>query len=383
VRTFGADGKDGGVSFTANGTPRSGVNVAVGDVTGDGVPEIVTGTGPGIQAQVQVWSRDGKTLVAQTNPFSGFDGGVNVAVANIDDTAALEVIVAAGPGGGPHVMALRLLAGQLSEAFGFYAYGTSFTGGVYVGGAPGKIITGAGAGGGPHVRVWSIQSGQPVLASEWMAYGTDFLGGVRVAAGQVRTDAVDVVTGAGPAPGAGSHVKLWSVDGVEGPGIMAYDAAFHGGVYVAVGNGKRLITGAGAGGGPHVRVFTFANQAFAKGASFFAYAAEFTGGVRVAGFPLTPAAPTTTTTTAACDGTELPGVGCVPIGGASSDSTTTTAKPATTTTVKPTTTTAAPSTTTTVAPTTTTAAPTTTTTAGPTTSTTAAPCTGVPPVCLP
>src|SRR5205085_4639984 len=103
IRTFGPDGKSGGVSFTSNGTPTSGATVAVGDITGDGVPELITGTGPGIESGVQVWNRDGKTLIAQMSPFPGFTGGVNVAAANAHDTAALAVIAAAGPGGGPHV----------------------------------------------------------------------------------------------------------------------------------------------------------------------------------------------------------------------------------------------------------------------------------------
>jgi hypothetical protein len=314
IRTFGPDGKSGGVSFTSNGTPTSGASIAVGDVTGDGTPELITGTGPGVEAQVQVWSRDGKTLIAQMSPFPGFKGGVNVAAANVDETAALEVIAAAGPGGGPHVRALRLVGGQLSEVFGFFAYASSFTGGVYVAGAPGRIITGAGAGGGPHVRVFRVEGGAPVVANEWMAYDTAFAGGVRVAAGAVRTDAVDVVTGAGP--GGGPHVKLWSLTGEEGPGFFAYDPAFRGGTYVGVANGKRIVTGAGEGGGPHVKVLTFANEGFTTGASFFAYSPDFTGGARVAGFPATtsttPTGSTTTTSTTAAPCTGVPPV-CLPI----------------------------------------------------------------------
>ena len=136
-----------------------------------------------------------------------------------------------------------------------------------------------------------------------------------------------------------------------------------GGILCATSDGKRLITGAGFGGAPHVKMVTFANEGFTTKASFLAYSSDFHGGVKVAGFPEPPkviAGPTTTT--AGCSGPSLPVLGC--LGGASAPPstakpTTTTAKPATTTTTaKPTTTTSTTlgdgSSTTTTAPATTT-----------------------------
>jgi hypothetical protein len=350
VRTWGPDGKDGGTSYNANGTSGSGVRVAAGDITGDGVSEIVTGTGPGLNAQVQVWSGDGKTLIAQNNPFPGFTGGIFVAAANEDETNAMEVIVAAGPGGGPHVKVLRLVNGQLQEIYGFMAYDQNFHGGVHVAASGGRIITGPGAGGGPHVRVFRIFLGEISVANEWMAYASAFNGGVNVAAGALRSpNAIDVVTGAGP--GGGPHVKVFSLDGQEGPGYFAYDPKFTGGVNVAVGMNQRLITGAGAGGGPHVFVRSLHTGTFAVVSSFFAYDPKFSGGVFVGGFASSPVPPTTTT---ACVG--IPPL-CLPGGG----STTTTAAPGTTTTTH--------------APTTTSTSTTSSTTSSTTTSTSTTPTT--------
>ncbi len=74
----------------------------------------------------------------------------------------------------------------------------------------------------------------------------------------------DFVTGAGP--GGGPHVRLWRVAGSSvsetvGAGFFAYDPAFSGGVFVTCGDVTgdgiaETITGAGPGGGPHVRVWS-------------------------------------------------------------------------------------------------------------------------------
>src|SRR5204863_7714922 len=113
----------------------------------------------------------------------------------------------------------------------------------------------------------------------------NFTGGVRVATGDVNGDGYDdLITAAGA--GGGPHVKVF--DGKTGALLrefMAYDAAFTGGVYVAAGDvngdGKAdIVTGVGVGGGPHVKAFSGADGSVL--ASFMAYDANFLGGVYVA-----------------------------------------------------------------------------------------------------
>ena len=74
--------------------------------------------------------------------------------------------------------------------------------------------------------------------------------------------------------------------------FYAYDPAFTGGVDVAAadvtGDGvAEIITGAGPGGGPHVRAFSLAGGVVTEVASFYAYDPAFTGGVHVAAADLT------------------------------------------------------------------------------------------------
>jgi hypothetical protein len=269
---------------------RGGVNVAVAELNDDGVPDVVTAPGFGGGPVVRIW--DGRTG-AMIREFLAYDaafrGGVNVATGFVNPDQTPDIITGAGRGGGPHVKAFDLSFGP-AEIVSFFAYDAAFRGGVRVAGGeatfqihgsitPGTIITGAGPGGGPHVRVFNSVTGA-ANGPGFFAYDAAFTGGVYVA--YERSFASTIVTT--PGRGGGPVVRGFGTDGVLRFQFLAYDASFRGGVSVAVrplttDASYSIVTGPGAGGGPDVRVWSDTGAALER--EFNAFDPAFLGGVSV------------------------------------------------------------------------------------------------------
>lgn len=233
VRTFDSAGNPGASFFAYDPAFRGGVNVAGGDINGDGVDEIITGAGPGGGPHVQIFTGGGNNLGGFFAFDPGFRGGVTVATADVDGNGVDEIIAGAGPGGGPHV---RVFRADGTEINGFFPFPEGFRGGVNVAGGDvdgnGRedVIVGAGPGGGPHVRALSIDGND---LSSFFAYSQAFTGGVQVAAGDFDGDGrADIITGAGA--GGGAHVIVYLANGHQ---AGAFPYAHRGGVFVGAGDG--------------------------------------------------------------------------------------------------------------------------------------------------
>jgi Domain of unknown function (DUF4394)/FG-GAP-like repeat len=289
-----------GSFFAFDPSFHGGVSVALGDVTGDGVSDIIAAAGPGGSPHVRVFDgRTGAQIPGSLGSFlaftPGFRGGVNVAAGDVNGDGYEDVIVAAGRGN-PHVRVFSGLNG--ARLLGFVAYDPAFQGGVRVAAADfnldgrAEIITAAGPGGRPHVRVFDAATGAqlPGALGSFFAFDPSFHGGVFVAAGDINGDGVpEVVAGADADASFGPHVT--AISGKTGAVLLnffAYSASFRGGVRVAVadvtGDGiADVITAAGPAPGsqPLVRSFSIDEQPSGPLASFFPYPASFKGGVYV------------------------------------------------------------------------------------------------------
>lgn len=248
---------------------------------------IVMGAGNGGGPHVVAFNpTNGEQVYSFMAYSSSFRGGVTVAAGDVDGDGYDDLVVAAGIGGGPHVKVFNGRTGKLIREF--MAYETSFTGGVYLavadadGDGKGDIITGTGVGGGPLVKIWDGGSGQ--MLSAFSAYESSFRGGVTVAAGDLNSDGLaEIITGTGP--GGGPLVRVF--DGRTGGilrSLLAFDTSFRGGVSVAAGDidgdGKvEIVAGIGAGATPAARIYRGDNFAIMN--SFSLGSSNLAGGVRV------------------------------------------------------------------------------------------------------
>ena len=254
---------------TGTAVPFSGfkgaIKVVSGDFDGDGVAEIIAGAGFGGGPAIAILnSQTGEVMETFFAFDPAFTGGVFVAVQDVNGDGILDIIASAGPGGGPEV---RIFDGNgLTVLRSFFAYDQSFTGGVSVASIDFNndgildLVTGAGPGGGPHVKVFDGANGD--IISQWYAYPISFTGGVYVAAGDIGNDGnIEVVTGAGL--GGAPVVAVWDpYTGALLAQFMAYPESFTGGVRVGINDGNSdgiadILTGAGPGGAPQVNVFSF------------------------------------------------------------------------------------------------------------------------------
>ncbi len=252
------------------------------------IDKMVIGADAGQLPQVRVYNTSNQAVEMNLFAYAPtFTGGVRVAVGDVTGDGVDDIITAPGATGGPHIRVFDGVTGICKKEF--FAYAPNFAGGVFIASGDlnndgyADIITGAGAGGGPHVKVFSGKNLS--LITEFFAFAPTFLGGVNVGAGDVNADGYsDLIFAAGP--GGGPHVRVVSGkdNKTELRSFFAFDAAFTGGVNVAAGDlngdGYEDLIVAQATNGERIHTYNGRDNVLLN--DFNAIGGNYTGGVRVA-----------------------------------------------------------------------------------------------------
>jgi autotransporter-associated beta strand protein len=291
VFTAGANGQFGtptAVPIFSNSSAS--VRATTGDVNGDGTPDLVAVTGPGVPIRVTVLSGvdNATVLVPAFDPFGGnFTGGGFVAAADLDGDGGAEFVVTPDQGGGPRVVVLGLNPdGTVAARASFFGIDDpAFRGGARAAlgdvngdGTP-DLAVAAGFLGGPRAALFdgtTLLGGSPTrLVNDFFAFpGPDAVtlrNGAFVAISDLDGDGFgELVFGGGPggAPRvfalSGARVSTGDVEGAQAAPVanffVAGDSNDRGGARVAAadidGDGRAdLAVGSGANRPAKVRVY--------------------------------------------------------------------------------------------------------------------------------
>ncbi|MDD4996194.1 MAG: S8 family serine peptidase [Patescibacteria group bacterium] len=284
IRAFDSSGLLISNFFAFHESFRGGVNVAAGDVDGDGRDEIIAGAGASGGPHIRVFDLYGQPKGGFFAFHESFRGGVNVAAGDVDGDGRDEIITGIGKGGLPQVKIFDLTGNLKKEIMAFHE---SFRGGVNVaagdvdGDGRDEIIAGAGASGGPHIRVFDKDGN---LKFHFFAFHESFRGGVNVAAGDVDGDMRDEII-VSVASGASSYVRIFSPELLLlRYQFLAHSKDFYNGVRIATADfdnnqQAEIITSSGPIIEPQVQVFDSLGGQLSQ---FYAYNRYFRGGVNVA-----------------------------------------------------------------------------------------------------
>lgn len=244
VRIFNSIGQTKRTGFYSyNPKFAGGEEILILDLDGDGQAETISAG----DSLVQIWSAEGNKIASFYPYTANYKRGVRLAVGDLNGDKKMEIVTGTKKGGGPHVRIFDS-TGQLLDK-GFFAFDKSLRGGVSValgdvnGDGQAEIIAGAGAGQKPEVRVFDAKGQQ--LGGTFFAYVLSFHGGVNVAVADLNKDKKDeIITGAGS--GGGPHVRIFDASGkIIDKGFFAFDKNKRNGVRVGVadvdGDGEKEV----------------------------------------------------------------------------------------------------------------------------------------------
>jgi len=203
-----------------------GVEVATGDVDGDGNQEIIVAPRGFGKPQIRVYDKNGKLKKFFFTYHESYRGGLRLAVGDINEDKLDEIVVAPANNLSPVV---KIMNGSGDVLDSYFAFESGFVYGFNIGVYNRKIVVSSNGGTKPIVRVLESNG---KLIKEWLAYDERFRGAVHISVTDLDGDGqVDIITT--PGKGGGPHLRIFDIQGKVKGQWMAYNSAFRGGVSVA------------------------------------------------------------------------------------------------------------------------------------------------------
>ncbi len=299
VRVVNALGQQISTFFAFDSKLRMGLVVEQADVDGDGTNEIVVAPGKGTASTLKAFEYNGTLLASTTSFNAGFNGGVSLTIGDFNGDNKDDIAVTPFSSGGPNVRVYTLnsTGDGFSLMDGFFAYGTSFRGGVNLtagdlnGDGIDELVTVPISAAAPLMKIYSYNSttGHFTALDQAYAYQTTFLGGVQLATGDINGDSKEEVI-VSPYLNGGPNIRVFSLNASNKitllTWVMAYPTTYRGTLSMQVGD----LDGDGLGeivlapktlGDSNVKIFRLTSGSLAAVTSFYAYDTNFMGGVNL------------------------------------------------------------------------------------------------------
>ncbi len=243
--------------------------ISSGDLNDDNKSEIVISKTNWQGTEINIYDED---LNLINNFHLDFNSPIDLEVGDVYNNKREKIIIGSPSNTEPRVYIYDRKGKLLNN---FLVYDDKFRGGVSVaigdvdGDYRNEIITAPAGSGGPHIRIFDKNGG---LKGQFFAGNKDFRGGLNVEAGNLNKNKEAEILVA-PKDGSSPYILVYDLNGNLISNFLAYTKNFKKEVSIEIADinsdyQNEIITSAGAGGGPHVRIFDLEGNLIKQ---FFAY----------------------------------------------------------------------------------------------------------------
>ena len=259
---------------------KGGIVATSGDVNNDGTPDIIVAARQGASGRIIVYNGKTDQVMRTFNAFPGFNGQINIASGDVNGDHKSDIIVAVAGKGPSHVkvFSINIVAPiQSFIAFSGYNGGVSIASADVNGDRKDDIVVGTLGGTAPQVKVFS----QGTMIRNFFGLEIPPLSPIVVTAGDLDGDGkAEVIIGSGLGVVPSVVVFSGARPGQTIGSFFAFPQAYRGGLTLSVqdyDNDGKLDILAGTAGGKNPQVRVFNGRTFRQIDSFFASVGGFAG----------------------------------------------------------------------------------------------------------